>query len=591
MKALRSVAAHLFAGLALALALSAHPMGNLSVNHYARLEPGAKGLDVTYVLDLAELPTFELTQSWNVAKDAPKPVLEAKAREQAREWVGQLAFTENGKALAPKIESTGLAILDGAGNLPVFRITTRVHLPAAGGRIEYADRNYPTRAGWREIVINPAPGADVSKASNGDTDVSQALTSYPQDPTKAPPQNTTAWLEWKPLTGPVSEVRKPVIVAAAAPAVATQPAASEPARDVRPPEAQALGTVKRNDAISKILRMDTISWPLLATLIGLAFWFGALHALEPGHGKTMVAAYLVGAKGTPKHAALLGGMVTFTHTISVFILGLVTMFLSRYIMPDRISKVLGIVSGLSIVWIGAMLLWRRSRKLAHDRAHAHAHEHHHPHTHDHGHKHEHSHGHDHPHPHAHTHDHAHAHKHAHAHAAVHSHSHDSPIHAHDHGHHHDHPHDHAHSHDNGHSHDHDRPHTHAHVPLTHTHDGHTHSHVPEGDISMGSLIALGASGGLVPCPSALILLLSAISIGRVGLGMVLLLAFSLGLAIVLTATGMFVLYAKNLLPEHKRKDNAFFRVMPVLSAAAILLIGVVMTSVSLGWIPANRFIG
>jgi ABC-type nickel/cobalt efflux system permease component RcnA len=115
--------------------------------------------------------------------------------------------------------------------------------------------------------------------------------------------------------------------------------------------------------------------------------------------------------------------------------------------------------------------------------------------------------------------------------------------------------------------------------------------VPEGDISMGSLIALGASGGLVPCPSALILLLSAISIGRVGLGMVLLLAFSLGLAIVLTATGMFVLYAKNLLPEHKRKDNAFFRVMPVLSAAAILLIGVVMTSVSLGWIPANRFIG
>ena len=281
-------------------------MGNLSVNHYARLEPGAKGLDVTYVLDLAELPTFELTQSWNVAKDAPKPVLEAKAREQAREWVGQLAFTENGKALAPKIESTDLAILDGAGNLPVFRITTRVHLPAAGGRIEYADRNYPTRAGWREIVINPAPGADVSKASNGDTDVSQALTSYPQDPTKAPPQNTTAWLEWKPLTGPVSEVRKPVIVAAAAPAVATQPAASEPARDVRPPEAQALGTVKRNDAISKILRMDTISWPLLATLIGLAFWFGALHALEPGHGKTMVAAYLVGAKGTPKHAALLG---------------------------------------------------------------------------------------------------------------------------------------------------------------------------------------------------------------------------------------------------------------------------------------------
>jgi nickel/cobalt transporter (NicO) family protein len=108
---------------------------------------------------------------------------------------------------------------------------------------------------------------------------------------------------------------------------------------------------------------------------------------------------------------------------------------------------------------------------------------------------------------------------------------------------------------------------------------------------MGSLIALGASGGLVPCPSALILLLSAISIGRVGLGMILLVAFSLGLAVVLMATGMAVLYAKNLFPERKSKSGVFFRYMPVISAAAIVVIGVVMTSVSLGWIPAMRFFG
>jgi ABC-type nickel/cobalt efflux system permease component RcnA len=115
--------------------------------------------------------------------------------------------------------------------------------------------------------------------------------------------------------------------------------------------------------------------------------------------------------------------------------------------------------------------------------------------------------------------------------------------------------------------------------------------VPEGDITIGSLIALGASGGLVPCPSALILLLSAISIGRVGLGMVLLVAFSLGLAIVLTATGMIVLYAKNLLPEKHRTNNRVFRYMPVVSAAAVLVIGILMTGVSLGWVPAARFIG
>ena len=529
-------------------------MGNLSVNHYARLEPGAKGVEVTYVLDLAEIPTFELTQSWNVPKDSARDILQAKAVEQARVWVSNLVFTEDGKALAPKIESTELAVQDGAGNLPVFRITTKLLVGAAGGRLQYEDRNYPTRAGWREIVIRPATGADVSKASNGDMDISQALTSYPQDPTKAPPQNTTAWFEWKAASGPVTQVRKPVVEAkaetpaAAAPGLAAPVPGPAAGRDVRPPEASSMGTVKRNDAISQILRMKDISWPLMATLIGLAFWFGALHALEPGHGKTMVAAYLVGARGTPKHAVLLGGMVTFTHTISVFILGIATMFLSRYIMPDKISKVLGIVSGLSIVWIGAMLLWRRSRKLQGEHAH--------PHVHDHGHSHD--------------------HQHTHEPAAAHTHTHD-----------------HAHSHDHPHTHDHPAPHAHSHSHggLTHTHDGHTHSHVPEGDISVGSLIALGASGGLVPCPSALILLLSAISIGRVGLGMVLLLSFSIGLAIVLTATGLLVLYAKNLFPERTGNPNAFFRYMPVVSAAAILVIGVVMTSVSLGWIPAGRFLG
>jgi nickel/cobalt exporter len=419
------------------------------------------------------------------------------------------------------VESTHLDIIDGAGNLPVFRITTKLHVAAKPGRLEYEDQNYPTRAGWREIVVRGGTGAKIDKASNGDQDVSQALTSYPQDPTKAPPQDTRAWVEWVALpAAPVSlsSLPKPApILSNTAPAPV--------ARDVRPAEPQAMGTVKRNDTISQILRMKDISWPLMATLIGLAFWFGALHALEPGHGKTMVAAYLVGERGTAKHAVFLGGMVTFTHTISVFILGLATMFLSRYIMPEKISKVLGIVSGLSIVWIGGMLLWRRARTLR-SKSHAHSHHHHHPHTHDHHHP-------DHHHPHVHTHTH------------------------------------------DGH---------------THTHDGHTHSHVPQGDISLGSLVALGASGGLVPCPSALILLLSAISIGRPGLGMILLVAFSLGLAIVLMSTGLAVLYAKNLLPERKRTDNWAFRFMPVVSAAAVLLIGIMMTSVSLGWIPAARFL-
>jgi len=109
---------------------------------------------------------------------------------------------------------------------------------------------------------------------------------------------------------------------------------------------------------------------------------------------------------------------------------------------------------------------------------------------------------------------------------------------------------------------------------------------------MGSLIALGASGGMVPCPAALILLLTCISLGRPGFGMMLLLSFSVGLAIVLMATGLVVLYAKNLVPErHRHSESGFMRAMPVVSAAIILVIGVVMTGVSLGWLPANRFLG
>jgi ABC-type nickel/cobalt efflux system permease component RcnA len=116
--------------------------------------------------------------------------------------------------------------------------------------------------------------------------------------------------------------------------------------------------------------------------------------------------------------------------------------------------------------------------------------------------------------------------------------------------------------------------------------------VPEGEITLGSLIALGASGGLVPCPSALVLLLSSIALGRVALGLLLLVGFSLGLAAVLMGIGLVVLYAKNLLPDSKRtSQSAAFKVIPVLSAAVIVCLGFLMTLVSLGVIQPSRFIG
>src|ERR1700676_2715751 len=276
------------------------------------------------------------------------------------------------------------------------------------------------------------------------------------------------------------------------------------------------GSAPQQDALARLLHQPEITPWMVAAAIGVAFVLGAAHALTPGHGKTIVAAYLVGSRGTLKHAAFLGAMVTFTHTVSVSLLGMATLFLFQYVVPENITRVLGAISGLSIVAIGAWMLYKRLRASGHT----------HSHDHDHGHG-----------------------------------------HSHDHHHHHDHAHGHDHSHEH-----------------THEHGTHTHSHVPD-EVSWSGLAALGASGGLVPCESALVLLLSAIALRRVGLGLVLLISFSLGLAIVLMGIGVLVIYAKNLLPESKRTGGSpFFRWMPVASAAVVLILGLLMTGVSLGWI-------
>ena len=271
------------------------------------------------------------------------------------------------------------------------------------------------------------------------------------------------------------------------------------------------------DSLVRLLHQGALTPWMLAAAIAIAFGLGALHALTPGHGKTIVAAYLVGSRGTLKHAAFLGAMVTFTHTISVFLLGMATLFLFRYVVPERITRVLGAVSGISIVVIGAWMLYKRLRA---PRLHSHEHPHRHEHDHEHG------------------------------------HAHDASQHHHAHTHHHAHP----------------------------------HSHVPE-ELSWSGLIALGASGGLVPCESALVLLLTAIAMQRVGLGLLLLVFFSLGLAVVLMGIGVAVLYAKNLLPDGVRERSGFFRWMPVASAAVVLALGILMTGVSLGWIQPSWMIG
>jgi nickel/cobalt transporter (NicO) family protein len=470
--------------------LLAHPMGNFSVSHYSRIELGAHGARIRYVLDLAEIPTFQLLQGWKLDAASPREELERRAGEQAREWARSLKVEVGGKAVTPTVERTSMTLDKGAGGMAILRVTAELAVDGAPGSLRYADGNYPDRAGWKEIVVI---GAD--RATPGGPDRSQELTAYPQDPLIAPPQDLEASATWHAVPAPVTAT-------AAAPAA---PSASSPEL----PGQSAAGTVVRGDYLSRMLREGEISFGMILVGMAVAFGLGAIHALSPGHGKTIVAAYLVGTRGTPKHAIFLGAMVTFTHTISVFFLGLATLFLSQYVLPEKIYPVLGAISGLSIVWIGGTLFFKRLRAAG---GHSHGHGHHHHH----------------------------------------------------------------------HGHDHD--HSHEHGGLVHDHgDGHVHSHVPEGDVSLGSLIALGASGGLVPCPSALVLLLSSVALGRVALGLTLLVAFSMGLAIVLMSIGLVVLYAKHLLPNReKTARNPFFRYVPVASAGIITCAGILMTAVALG---------
>jgi nickel/cobalt exporter len=219
------------AALALCASLAAHPLGNASVSHYARLAPDAEGVALTYVLDLAEIPSFELFQDWGLEpRAASRAEIEARARRQARAWVEALRLTSSGRPVQARFEDAGVTIADGAGGLLVLRIAARARIEASGN-LQYEDANYAERAGWKEVVIAAGPGAVLVKASHGPKDLSQMLTQYPEDPTLAPPQELRAELTWTaaPPPAPSAEpaVRAPPPVLEPTP----QPAADGGAAD------------------------------------------------------------------------------------------------------------------------------------------------------------------------------------------------------------------------------------------------------------------------------------------------------------------------------------------------------------------------
>lgn len=501
----------------------AHPLGNFTINHYSELEFAEGEARVDYVLDLAEIPTVQEKARLDTDGDGELSDSEAEAYLDAElpDLVEGLRLEVGDEALPLEVLDRSAAYRPGQAGLPTLRVEARLvaELPEdweEEGAGYYTDRNYEDRIGWREIVIRGGPGVAVEDSTAPTASVSDKLRSYPQDMLSSPLDRREAEFTLAPSDGTPDD--------GAAPDDADDTAGKASEDVTTSPNGGAM-----TDRVASLVSVDSLSPTVIGiSLLGALFW-GSAHALTPGHGKAVVAAYLVGARGTVRHAGLLGLTVTLTHTLGVFALGGITLYLSRYILPEVLYPWLSVVSGLFVVAIGLALLYRRlpgiSRTGGKEAQHARA-----------GHS---------------EHEHAHS--------------------------------DHEHSHAHGHS---EHEHTHSDHEHSHgSHGGHVHSHLPPGadgsEVSVRSLLALGITGGLVPCPAALVLLLSAISLGRLEFGMVLVVAFSVGLALVLTAIGVLMIYARRLF-ERFSLEIRVPRFLPVASAIAISLAGVVIVVGALG---------
>jgi nickel/cobalt transporter (NicO) family protein len=507
----------------------AHPLGNFSVNHITTVSIGGERVTLRYVLDQAEIPTFQ-------ERGKPRPAVLAGKLAEVR---SQLGVVVDGRrvplTLAP---GARISLPPGQGGLQTTRVeatfTAPVTLPA---RIEVRDETFPGRVGWKAVVAATGAGSDVrSSAPSGDP--TRGLRSYPKDLLSSPLDVRSARFAAKPGDGTLVAPRAPGGSAATT-------------------------TNRSGDGLAGVFGDAAAGRGVLLFLLLAAFGWGALHALSPGHGKAMVAAYLVGTRGTARHAVALGATVTITHTIGVFALGVVTLALSQYILPEQLYPWLNLASGLLVVVVGlgvlrSRLSWSRARRagMPHERAHDDHHDHHTHHTHDH-------------HTHSnHTHDHE-------GRAAKASGAHDHQSHDHEvsgaksapaHGHSHDH--------------DHGRGHSHS-LSLWDRIRGRGHSHDYPDRLTWRGLIAMGASAGLIPCPSALVVLLAAVAQHQIALGLLLIVAFSLGLATTLSALGLLVVHARGLVTRAGSRFSFSTQVaaaLPAVSALIIVGAGVLLTA-------------
>jgi len=417
---------------------SAHPLGNFTINRFARVEVAGHQLYVRYVLDLAEIPTYQARQQG------------VDPSVYAQRVAGGLHVRLGGRPVTLRPVARAIAFPRGVAGLHTMRLEVILRGPVVrhGESITVHDTNYAGRIGWKEIIV----GATTRS-------VSDELHAYPKSLLQSPLDVTS-------------------VHASVAPSSASAPQLSA-GRSLEAPDRVA------DSGFTKLIGKRHLSLLVVLLSLAVALFWGAAHALSPGHGKTIVTAYLVGRRGTPRDAAILGLIVTVTHTVGVFALGLVTLALSQWIVPDTLYPWLNAAAGISVVAIGLAVFRARFSDWLHERAHRHAHAHHHHHEHD-------------------------------------------------------------------------------------------HDHAPEPGSGFRGLLAVGISGGALPCPSALVVLLAAISLHRLAFGLVLIVAFSLGLALTITGIGLIAVLARSAFAR-RSFDGLALRILPAVSAVVIVVAGVAMT--------------
>jgi len=504
-----------------AIPLLAHPMGNFSVNHYSGIKLTPDSIELRYLIDMAEIPTFQELQAAGLKPDPQDPHIPGYLRSKADEFSRGITLKLDGQAARLECSERQVIFPPGAGGLPTMKYGFTCRAPLAGVKsgqhlIEYRDDNFPGRAGWKEIIVNADAALGlVTQAPHSDR--SGELSNYPTDLLNSPPQdlNVNAMFTL-PIVAQAAQSggaraasnRMRAIHPASAPSPKQRQAAlpsttavgkiQERHSNIQAPGLQPNAQGTPRSAFTQLIAAQNLSLWFLVSAAFIAMGLGALHALEPGHGKTLVAAYLVGSRGTAAHAVLLGGIVTLAHTAGVYALGAVTLYASQYIVPEKLYPWLGVVSGLVIVVFGLLMFLRRwvneDPALTKD----------------------------------------------------HRHWYDKAV-----------------------------------LPAAIG----PHASQATGDpsprsVPMRQLLVLGITGGLVPCPAALVVLLSAIALHRIGFGFFLIVAFSSGLAAVLIAIGLLMVRAGRMMSRLNPASQLVRRQLPLLSAAFITMVGVLLVAQS-----------